>query len=116
MSMQQRRYRVDDVAILRDPLAEVPADETIRFSVNGVEYEIDLSGRNARGFWKALKPYTEAGRRVRRPARIRTAESRTDARQVRTWAREQGYDVSDKGRVPADLVARYKAALAETAA
>jgi hypothetical protein len=110
MSIQQRRYRIDDLAITKDPTAEVPADKTIRFSVDGKEYEIDLSEKHAAGFWKAIRPYTEAGRPIRRGPgrRTRTTVSRVNSAKVRDWAREQGYDVKPLGRVPADIVAKYE--------
>ena len=110
--LQQRRYRVDDLVVLKDPAAEVPADTTIRFSVNGTDYEIDLTEKNGRGFYKALKPYIEAGRRRPGNRRSRSAASRVQSAEIRQWARERGYNVKDQGRVPADIVAKYQAAVA----
>jgi hypothetical protein len=115
MSIQQRRYRVDDFALAQDPTAEVIADKTIPFSVDGVQYEIDLSDKNARGFYKALRPYTAAARRQPSQRRARSTASRINSRQVRAWAKEQGLDVKDLGRVPADIVAKYQQATAAAA-
>jgi hypothetical protein len=94
------------------------ADRTITFAVDGITYEIDLSKRNAAGFEKALKPYVEAARRVRRsPNKAATRggrrgrrESGPDLAAVREWARENGHAISDRGRVPAAILEAYTAA------
>jgi hypothetical protein len=110
MSVRVQPYRVDDLAILKDPKAEVPAAETIRFSLNGKDYEMDLSAPNARAFWKAVRPYADAARVIRPSRRPRTAATRVDSARVRDWAIKQGFDVKRQGRVPADIVAQYELA------
>jgi nucleoid-associated protein Lsr2 len=115
MAFKVRRYMVDDLAAREDPRSEVPADETVRFSVNGAEYAIDLTAENARAFFDAVRPYQEAGRRVRGPRRPRPAAERQQTASIRAWARENGLDVKDWGRLPVATVRRYKEAQAALA-
>ena len=88
------------------------AQGTVRFGLDGTDYEIDLNKKHANQFAKAISPFIEAARKV--PSSRRAVQgSRTRRRgqpDVRAWAREQGIKVSDRGRVPADLLARYQAA------
>ena len=96
---------------LEDDLDGGPADETVRFGLDGTEYQIDLNKKNARALRKELAPYVEharrAGRGQRRP---RTSSSRRRSGDIRAWAREQGITVSERGRIPASVVAQYEAA------
>ena len=96
---------------LEDDLDGGPADETVRFTVGGTAYEIDLNKKNARAFHKQLAPFVEharkAGRGQRRP---RTSSSRQRSGDIRAWASEQDIAVSGRGRIPATLVAQYDAA------
>ncbi len=98
---------------LEDDLDGGPADETVRFTVGGTEYEIDLNKENARAFRKQLAPFIEHARRAgrgqrRRPAR--SASSREHSGDIRAWAKEQGIAVSGRGRIPASVLEQYEAA------
>ena len=90
--------------------------ETVRFGVDGQEYEIDLSEKNAQVLRDVVGNYATAGRRVgggSRGGRSRGSNSRTrdyDPKAVRAWAEAQGLEVSARGRVPADLVTRFQEA------
>ena len=93
------------------------AEGTVRFALDGAEYEIDLNAKNAEALRKALSRYVEAARRssgstARRPARAgrRAAASGLNTTEVREWAKAQGIEVKDRGRVPAELVVRFRAA------
>jgi len=91
------------------------AGETVRFSLDGLAYEIDLGAANAQAMRDALRPYIDAGRRVSTSAAgsasPRKRASRTpDAARIRAWAAENGHTVSERGRVPASVVAAYEAA------
>lgn len=92
------------------------AEGTVRFGLDGVDYEIDLSAKNAAALRKALTKYVDAARRApnaaRRPARggRRTGNGAADSTAVRVWAKAQGIEVKDRGRVPADLVQKFRAA------
>ena len=87
---------------------------TVRFALDGVEYEIDLSAEHGDELHSTLGKYIGHARKAagqpRRAPRGRRTASAIDTTTVRHWAREQGYDIKDRGRVPADLVAKYQAA------
>ncbi|HIT74620.1 MAG TPA: Lsr2 family protein [Candidatus Avipropionibacterium avicola] len=98
--------------ILEDDLDGSKGDETVRFGLDGVDYEIDLSKKNAKAIRDALAAYIDAGRRVR-AARTRRASSgrgRNEAKTIRDWAAANGYEVSSRGRVPAHIREAYEAA------
>jgi hypothetical protein len=98
---------------LEDDLTGGPADGTVRFAVDGREYEIDLSAKNAVAFHKALEPYIEHGRKAgRAPARRsgRTAATRQRSGDIRAWAKQHSLVVSERGRIPASVVEQYEAA------
>jgi Lsr2 len=92
------------------------AEGTVRFGLDGTEYEIDLSAEHQQQLQDGLEAYVRAARRVssgsRRPARTGRGEPANTANpaQVREWAKAQGIEVKDRGRVPADLVVKFKAA------
>ena len=92
-----------------------PAVETVRFGYAGREYEIDLNEEHAAALDEAFALYVEHARRADgvKPRRARPAEERRspeELRAIRRWAREQGLQVSDRGRIAADIVAKYDAA------
>jgi hypothetical protein len=85
--------------------------ETVTFSLDGKSYEIDLTAKNASLLRKALRPYIEAGRPIKRSRRrpVRTKVG-ADTRTVKRWARANGYQVHDRGRVPKEILAAFEAA------
>jgi hypothetical protein len=88
------------------------AESTVRFGLDGADYEIDLNNKHADQFAKAVGPYIDAARKVsagRRPVRG-ARPARHDQSDVRAWARAQGLKVSDRGRIPADVLAQYESA------
>jgi nucleoid-associated protein Lsr2 len=100
--------------VLEDDLDGGPGDETVRFAVEGTEYEIDLNKKNAAALRKQLAPFIDHARKAgrgqrRRPGR--TASSRERGGDIRAWAKEQGIAVSDRGRIPAGVVEQYEAAI-----
>ena len=90
------------------------AEGTVRFGLDGTDYEIDLSTKNAAALRKALARYVDAARRApaasRRPSRNGRGAGAADSTAVRVWAKAQGIEVKDRGRVPAELVTKFKAA------
>ena len=108
--------------ILSDDLDEnVAADETVSFSLDGTNYEIDLSEKNASEMRDVLGKYVSAARKVSSrgtrasgSGRSRpTGGGRMDREQagaIRDWARKNGHDVSDRGRIPASVVEAYESA------
>jgi hypothetical protein len=100
-----------------DDLDGSEAEDTVRFGLDGTEYEIDLNAGNAQALRTALARYVEAARRstgtaARRPARSRKPVARGpgNSTEVRDWAKSQGIDVKDRGRIPAELIVKFKAA------
>jgi hypothetical protein len=94
------------------------AEGTVRFGLDGAEYEIDLNPKHAAELRAALAQYVAAARRpagTRRPVRSarRGNSSGLDSTEVRDWARSQGIEVKDRGRIPAELVVKFKAASAK---
>lgn len=106
--------------LLIDDIDGGEAEGTIRFALDGLEYEIDLSAAHSAELRKSLEKYLAHARKVRgttgRTARgaNRRGSSPLDTTAVRSWAREQGIDIKERGRVPASVVAQYKAATSQT--
>lgn len=102
--------------LLVDDLDGGEADETVTFALDGVTYEIDLTTANANTLRGLLNPYLESGRRTggrvgrgrSKTARGAAAPSGQDTAQIRAWAKEQGYEVNDRGRVPATIREAYE--------
>ena len=99
-----------------DDLDGSAAAGTVRFGLDGAEYEIDLNAEHAQALRDALARYVQAARRAgggaRRPVRAgrKTSADGLNATEAREWAKAQGIDVKDRGRVPAELVVKFKAA------
>ena len=93
-------------------LVDDPDDttETVDFSYRGVAYEIDLLTKNARALDKLLAPYLEMSRRsgMRSGTQRRVAKVPSSAPAIRAWAKTQGIEVADRGRVAADVMKRYQ--------
>lgn len=102
--------------LLVDDLDGGEAEGTVRFGLDGVDYEIDLSAEHAEALRRALAPFIDAARRGPGAGRQqgrggqRAGASGLDTTEVREWARAQGIEVKDRGRIPAEVVARFKAA------
>src|SRR5882757_3624480 len=103
---------------LIDDLDGSKADENVTFAVDGVEYSIDLSGDNASKLRGALAPFVDNAQRVggRKQRGVNTARTAVKAggdkaqnQAIREWARSKGEKISDRGRIPHDLVARFQA-------
>ena len=98
--------------VLIDDLDGSEATETVRFGLDGTNYAVDLSEAHANELRDLLAPYVGVARKLsgqRRMARKATS-GEANAADVRAWARENGYDVSARGRVPADVLQAYAAA------
>ena len=99
-----------------DDLDGSAAEGTVRFGLDGTEYEIDLNARHAKELRDALARYVDAARRVNSNARRTPGSGRRgpaddlNAVEVREWAKAQGIEVKDRGRVPADLIVKFEAA------
>jgi Lsr2 len=97
-----------------DDLDGSSATGTVSFSFDGTNYEIDLSKRNKTAMEKAFKPYIDHARKARtvrsRRTQSGTSGRRQDITAVRSWAKENGFEVSDRGRISQEITDAYKAA------
>lgn len=86
--------------------------ETVRFGLDGVEYELDLSHANAEELRALIGPYIEAGRRIggrrRTGGHARQVTTNVDTRAVRAWAKSHGIEVSSRGRIPQTVIDEYR--------
>ena len=107
------------ITLLTDDLDGGEADRTVEFGLDGVNYTIDLSEKNAGKLRKALDPYLAVATRVGRSgAEARSARrgaapasagraSRDQNQAIREWASKNGYEVSERGRIPSSIVEAY---------
>jgi hypothetical protein len=88
------------------------AEGTVRFGLGGADYEIELNKKHADQFAKAIAPFIAAARKApsSRPAARGARASRHIQSDVRAWARSEGIQISNRGRIPADVLAKYQAA------
>jgi hypothetical protein len=93
---------------------EIPEGEhlTRAFSLDGRDYEIDLCEKHSQKFDEVLQRFADKARkvtnRVGKPKRRTTAHRQRSA-EIRSWAKDSGMVVSDRGRIPADVIAKYDA-------
>lgn len=119
MSRRIVHQLIDD---LDGTVLEPGAGETVLFSLDGVAYEIDVTDANADAIRGALAPYIAAARSISggrgagarsgggSPAGGRRRGGQTDYAPIREWAKQNGFTVSDRGRVPASVIEAYEAA------
>jgi hypothetical protein len=106
--------------VLVDDLDGSDAVETVSFALDGVDYEIDLSEAHAGDLREALSLYVghgrrtggrrKGGRRAAGPAGASAASDGASAADIRAWARENGWDVPERGRVSAEVREAFAAA------
>ncbi|GAA4288931.1 Lsr2 family protein [Georgenia daeguensis] len=100
--------------VLIDDLDGSPAAETVLFSLDGVEYEVDLNDAHAEALRESFAEWIGHARKVngrKKPsARRQRAASAGDTGKIREWARQNGYTVSDRGRIPASVREAYELA------
>ncbi|MCW3844420.1 Lsr2 family protein [Micromonospora yasonensis] len=104
---------------LVDDLDGGDADETVKFALDGVQYEIDLSASNAEQLRGVFAQYIAHGSKVGRGGVVvggRAARGRGGAtadreqnKAIRAWAKRTGKDISDRGRIPQEIVDEYHA-------
>ena len=104
---------VDDID---DSVLEIGEGETVHFSLDGAAYEIDLTSEHAAELREALSVYIAAGRRARvgggaRPtSAVKRPNRNPETATIRAWAGNNGFTLSDRGRIPAEVVTAYRAA------
>ncbi len=109
---------------LLDDIDGSEAESTVEFALDGVTYTIDLSADNAAELRDSLAPYVASARRTGGRKRTGAKSNKTAAKSgkagkaptaadrernqaIREWARQQGMQVSDRGRIPAEIVDAY---------
>lgn len=105
------------ITVLTDDIDGSTADRTVEFGLDGVGYAIDLSEENIAKLREVLEPYVAVATRVSRagvrrgapaaPAPAATRTSRAQNQAVRDWAAQNGYELADRGRIPANIVEAY---------
>jgi hypothetical protein len=102
------------ITVLTDDLDGGNADRTVEFGIDGVNYTIDLSEKNVGKLRKALDPYLAAAARAPRSAGRRRAapsvvqsSTREQNQAIREWATKNGWEVSERGRIPVSVVEAY---------
>jgi hypothetical protein len=101
-----------------DDLDGSEAEGTVHFGLDGTQYEIDLSTDHAKELRTAVARYIDAGRKVTTTRRAGQNGRKAPANgisntDVRAWAKAHGIEVKERGRIPADVIARYQAAVGE---
>jgi Lsr2 len=104
---------------LVDDIDGVDADETVKFALDGIQYEIDLSEKNAAKLREVFGPYLNRGTKVARGGVVvggRAARGRGGAtadreqnKAIREWAKKSGKEISDRGRIPQEIVDEFHA-------
>ena len=104
---------------LLDDIDGAQADETLKFALDGTNYEIDLSTKHAEKLRKSLEKFVQSARRVGRghvATTTRAGRAGTPARSdrvqnqaIRDWARRRGIELSERGRIPRTIVEQYEA-------
>ena len=94
------------------PAQAVSAPRGTPIAIDGVEYEVDLSAKNAQKLRDAVTGYAEKARKVRggRGGPKATSVSQVDTKAVRAWAKSNNIELSSRGRIPADVVDQYRQA------
>lgn len=98
--------------ILEDDIDGTTADETVRFGLDGVDYEIDLSVDNAERLREALALWVGHARKTSRgrASAATRKSSGSSPTEIRAWAKDNGFDVSSRGRVPTNIREAFEAA------
>jgi hypothetical protein len=107
MAQQQTVTFIDDL----DGREITDNDEpTVRFALDGKEYQIDLSDKNQEKLRKALAPFIDKAQRVGRNGKAGKRTQVSNAAHIRAWAKDNGMEVPDRGRIPADVKDAYNQA------
>jgi hypothetical protein len=91
--------------VLIDDLSGEPAAETVQIGLDGRHFELDLTKDHAHQLRAELKAYVQRGRPVAPP------QPKRNAARIRAWAKQNGYEVSDRGRIHRDVIEAYRKAV-----
>ena len=104
------------VTELTDDIDGGDADETVSFALDGTAYEIDLNAANAAGLRDAFATFIGHARRGSKPAARRAvtgkraSASSGNVSEIRSWAKDNGYAVSERGRISSEVLTAYEGA------
>jgi uncharacterized membrane protein len=103
------------LTVLQDDFDGSDATETVSFALDGASYEIDLSDKNASALRDSLRPWIAPARRLSKRGRAAVPGNakpfdQVDNRSVRAWARANKIEISNRGRISADVVDQYRKA------
>jgi hypothetical protein len=107
MAQKVETYLIDDLD------RESVADETVHFALDGKTYEIDLTKYHAEALRENLADYIQVARKVQHQIKVAVNARRTgreELRAIRAWAKDNRYDISDRGRIPRHVVDAYRKA------
>ncbi|MDU0968308.1 MAG: Lsr2 family protein [Actinomycetaceae bacterium] len=93
--------------VLIDDINGKPAQTTVKFGLDGVNYEIDLTSENAEKLRSEVRKWADAGTRVGGRRVIGSPRGKSESAKIRTWARENNYEVPARGRIPAKVRDAY---------
>jgi hypothetical protein len=102
--------------LLVDDIDGTEAEETVTFGLDGTTYEIDLNAKNAQALRDAMAEYVGYARKVTSARRSGTARKSapagggTSAAEIREWARSNGFEVPERGRIPGNVRDAFDAA------
>ena len=95
---------------LIDDLTGEEAQETVRFGLDGSKHEIDLTTENAAKLRQILSVYTDKGRKTTKGNSPQRASKREEMQKIRAWAKENGHNPSNRGRLSSEIIDAYRAA------
>ena len=105
------------VTVFSDDIDGSTADRTVLFRIDGEDYEIDLSAKNAADLRQVLAPYMAAGRKAgrksgRTPQKPSPEPSAVNTSSIRDWAQRNGYSPNIRGRLPEEILEAHQRATA----
>jgi hypothetical protein len=107
--------------VVERTICDMHADEDVEattgrdVTVNGTQTHLDLCDQDAQKFDTEMNAWVNAGQRMRSPRAAtgrpsRSKDDRDKPQTIRDWARKNGFEVSDRGRVPGPVIEAYRAA------
>ncbi|KIF04506.1 hypothetical protein PL81_18450 [Streptomyces sp. RSD-27] len=97
-------------SIVESDLSGKPDAATVTFGLGDTWYEVDLTAEEKKGLEAALKSYLEVSRKAGKPAPKKRVVPETTAEErekIREWAKEEGYEFADRGRIPKKVMKAY---------
>lgn len=100
--------------VITSDISDVDGADTVHFAIDGTDYEIDLTRSESNGLRAMLGPYMAAGRKTAAPPKTvrspvaKRAKPQPSAARVREWARAQGVEIPDRGRIPRKVLDAYE--------